>query len=107
MRRFYIESTEANKPTVWLSGSEAKHIKNVLRLKVGDTIRLFDSSGFEYDAKIKALYGGKAEVCIVRKYPATTESPVQLIVAQAFLKAKKMDSLVRWTAWCGNCVSLE
>ncbi len=95
MRRFFIESTEVNKPTVSLSGSETKHIKNVLRLKAGDTIRLFDRSGFEYDAMIKTLSGGRAELCIARKYPATSDSPVQLIVAQAFLKAKKMDSLVR------------
>lgn len=95
MRRFFIESAEVNKPTVLLRGSEAKHIKNVLRFKPGDTIRLFDSSGFEYEAVIKRLSTRQAELSIARKFPATEESCLHLSVAQAFLKAKKMDSLLR------------
>jgi 16S rRNA (uracil1498-N3)-methyltransferase len=95
MRRFFVKSIDANKPTVSLSGSEAKHIKNVLRLKPGDMIRLFDGSGCEYDAVIKHLSTGKTELVMVRKLAATAESFIQLMVAQGFLRQKKMDTLVR------------
>jgi 16S rRNA (uracil1498-N3)-methyltransferase len=95
MRYFFVESAEINKPAVSLKGSEAKHIKNVLRLKPGDSVLLFDGSGFEYEAVIQKLSEGRAELCIVRKRTAVTESPVQVIVAQAFLKEKKMDALIR------------
>jgi 16S rRNA (uracil1498-N3)-methyltransferase len=95
MRYFFVESAEINKPVVFLKGSEARHIKNVLRLRPGDSVLLFDGSGFEYEAVIQKLSEGRAELCIVRKNPAVTESPVQLIVAQAFLKEKKMDALIR------------
>jgi 16S rRNA (uracil1498-N3)-methyltransferase len=95
MRRFFVKSIDENKPTVSLSGSEAKHIKNVLRLKSGDMIRLFDGSGSEYDAVIKHLSTAKTELVMARKLAATTESFIQLMVAQGFLRQKKMDALVR------------
>ena len=95
MRRFFVKSIDANNPTVSLSGSEAKHIRNVLRLKPGDMIRLFDGSGCEYDAVIKHLSTGKTELVMVRKLAATAESFIQLMVAQGFLWQKKMDTLVR------------
>ena len=78
MRRFFVQSIDENKPTVSLSGSEAKHIKNVLRLKPGDMIRLFDGSGSEYDAVIRHLSTAKTELVMARKLAATTESFIQL-----------------------------
>lgn len=95
MRRFFVESTEIKKPTVFIKGPDAKHIKNVLRLQPGDMIRLFDGSGIEYDAIIEHLTTGSAELSIKRKLTAISESPVQLIVAQGFLKQKKMENLIR------------
>ncbi len=95
MRRFFIKSIAVNTATVLLRGSEAKHIKNVLRLKAGDMVRLFDGSGCEYDAIIKNLSAGKTELAIARKFSATTESFLHLIVAQGFLRQRKMDTLLR------------
>ncbi len=95
MRRFFVEPTEINKPVLSIRGPDAKHIKNVLRLQAGDAIRLFDGSGFEYDAVIERLTTGRAELSIKRKLTASAESPLQLDVAQGLLKQKKMESLIR------------
>ena len=54
MRYFFVESGALKKPSAIIEGSEARHIKNVLRLKPGDKIRVFDGEGFEYDARINA-----------------------------------------------------
>lgn len=93
MRYFFIEQTKT--PTLFITGSDARHIKTVLRLKPGDKIGLFDGKGFEYEANIEAFFSGKVEVSVIRKFPSTTESPVQITIAQAFLKERKMDGLVR------------
>jgi 16S rRNA (uracil1498-N3)-methyltransferase len=95
MRHFFIEPSEFSKPTVSLTGSDARHIKNVLRLKPGDSIRLFDGLRHEYIAVIKQLTGGKVELDIKQKLSAITESPLHLSVAQGYLKEKKMDNLIR------------
>ncbi len=95
MRHFFIDSSPATNQSVALKGSEAHHIKNVLRLIPGDSIKLFDGTGFEYEAVIKKLSVERVDVEILRKSRATWGNGVQIIVAQAFLKEKKMDDLVR------------
>jgi 16S rRNA (uracil1498-N3)-methyltransferase len=95
MRYFFIEPSALLKPIVVIDGSEVRHIKNVLRLKPGDRIRLFDGEGFEYEAIIHRFVGGRVELKINQKLPGTKESPIQIVVAQALLKEKKMDRLLR------------
>jgi len=95
MRYFFIEHAQSTGSTLVITGSDARHIKTVLRLKSGDKIGLFDGKGFEYEAKIVDLSSGKVKVSVIRRFPSAAESPVQITVAQGFLKEKKMDGLVR------------
>ena len=95
MRYFFIESRALKKPPVAIEGAEARHMKNVLRLKPGDKIRVFDGEGFEYDASISGFSAGRVEIKIRCKFPGTKESPIQIAIAQALLKEKKMDRLLR------------
>jgi 16S rRNA (uracil1498-N3)-methyltransferase len=85
----------STEPLVTIKGSEAHHIQHVLRLKPGDSIKLFDGTGFEYEAVIIQLFAKKVDVEIRRRLRAAKNCAMQIIVAQAFLKAKKMDDLVR------------
>ena len=95
MRRFFIEESKIAGPTIIITGSDAAHIKKVLRMEPGDRIGLFDGRGFEYEARIENLFSGSAEVSITKRFLSASESPVQITVAQALLKDKKMDILAR------------
>jgi 16S rRNA (uracil1498-N3)-methyltransferase len=95
MRYFFVKSRALKKPFAFIEGSEVRHIKDVLRLKPGDKIRVFDGEGFEYDASIHRFLADRVEIKVRRKFPGTKESPVQMAVAQALLKEKKMDRLLR------------
>jgi len=95
MRRFFIDPSPAINSTVAIQQSEAHHIKNVLRLRPGDRIKLFDGTGYEYEAVIKEMSAAKVDVEICSKAQAVSRRGVQISVAQAFLKEKKMDDLVR------------
>jgi 16S rRNA (uracil1498-N3)-methyltransferase len=95
MRHFFIDPSATINSVVEIQQPEAHHIKNVLRLKLGDRIKLFDGTGFEYDAVITEISAAKVKVEIRSKVRATSKSGVQITVAQAFLKEKKMDDLVR------------
>ena len=66
MRYFFIEPSAAAAPVVSITGAEAHHIKNVLRLKPGDSLNLFDGTGYEYDAVI-SLISAKAVAVEIRK----------------------------------------
>jgi 16S rRNA (uracil1498-N3)-methyltransferase len=95
MRYFFIKQSDLADSKAVVKGSDAHHIKNVLRLKIGDEIGLFDGTGLNYETRIVTLLPKSVEVSIIRSFPSTTESNVQITVAQALLKDRKMDLLVR------------
>jgi len=95
MRLFYIDPCQIKDHVVAIKGSEARHIKTVLRLRPGDNLKLFDGSGSEYEAVIINEFPNKVEVEILQSRHVEVKRSVQIIVAQAYLKEKKMDDLVR------------
>lgn len=78
-----------------LIGPDARHIRNVLRLKPGDGIVLFNSNGDEFKARIVGFEGEAVTALIQASSRPVRESPVSIVLAQAILKEKKMDRVVR------------
>ncbi|MDQ1331929.1 MAG: rRNA (uracil1498-N3)-methyltransferase, partial [Thermodesulfobacteriota bacterium] len=95
MRLFFIEESELSAPNPAVRGVDARHIITVLRLKPGDRIGLFDGTGKQYEAVISAFSSARVEVSITGSSDPGVESPLELVVAQSFLKEGKMDDLVR------------
>jgi 16S rRNA (uracil1498-N3)-methyltransferase len=95
MRRFFIHPTQVEKISPEIQGQDVLHIRKVLRLTAGDRIILLDGQGYEYEAAIREIFDDRIQVDILKKYQPDTESPIHIIVMQAFLKEKKMDMLVR------------
>jgi len=95
MRRFFIHPKAFIQETGFISGPDAKHIIKVLRLTEGDRLFLFDGNGFDYEAEIARVSSEKVEVNILKKFPSKTEPVVHITVAQALLKDRKMDDIIR------------
>ena len=95
MRYFFSEKIEKDSLTSVITGSDVKHIKKVMRLKPGDKIGLFDGTGMEYEAKISGITFDSIQVDIINSRKSASESPIDVIVAQGYLKDKKMDIIVR------------
>jgi len=95
MRYFFIKQSDLAGTKAVVKGSDAHHIKNVLRLKPGDKIGLFDGTGLNYETRIVTLLPKSVEVSVIRSFPSATESSIDITVAQALLKDRKMDLLVR------------
>ncbi|MFZ5563823.1 MAG: 16S rRNA (uracil(1498)-N(3))-methyltransferase [Thermodesulfobacteriota bacterium] len=95
MRRFFTGTALTPGAACVLSGPDANHIKNVLRMKPGDELWLFDGAGMEFKAVIRALGADGVEVEITDALACASDPPICLTLAQAFLKDKKMDTLVR------------
>ena len=101
MRRFYIDKKQTGENIARLTGQDARHLKDVLRLKIGDTVCVFDGTGNEYKAKIQGFHPGEVHLALSELTKFESESPVQITLAQAFLKDKKMDTLVRQVSELG------
>jgi len=95
MRYFFISPDEVRKENPRISGAEARHMLQVLRLAPGHRIGLVDGTGRGYTADIVGITDSGVQVVIRAEFEAPRESPLEIVVAQALLKEKKMDRLVR------------
>jgi len=95
LRRFYSPQKLSESLTFNISGSDAGHIRKVLRLKKGDAICVFDGRGHEFECCIKSISHDNVTAKVVRAYPRKPEPNVHITLAQAMLKSNKMDTLVR------------
>lgn len=95
MRYFFVRSGEIEARPVVITGSDANHIRAVLRSRPGDIIGVLDGKGRAYRAEISSVAPHGVTVEIISELPAEPPPAVRLIVAQAYLKDRKMDRLVR------------
>ena len=95
LRRFYIAPEMVNEEQPELCGSDAGHICRVLRLGPGDLIELFDGTGNGYRARIVSGNPTSVRLAIEAAFPLARESGVRITLAQAMLKDRKMDDLLR------------
>ncbi len=95
MRYFFVDPSQVAGTRAVLEGSEASHLRNVIRLKRGDAVGLVDGAGFEYEAVIDRIAAGRVELEISARRVSTGRPSLSLTVAQGFLKEKKMELLVR------------
>lgn len=92
-RRFYIEPDKITGDHAVLDGTDAHHLKNVLRLKAGALIELLNGKGTIYTARIKNL-GREVNLEIEDRWERTAAGP-SIHIAQGLLKGKKMDFLIQ------------
>lgn len=99
--RFMIQPEHINDGTAVISGSEAKHMLNVLRLRTGDRFTAFDGTGLEYELELVSSKDNTAYGKILKKYDPKTEPRVKVILYQGFPKSDKMDLIVQKTVELG------
>ena len=97
-RRFYAPPGAFNPTTqtAMLAVDEARHLREVLRLKVGDEIFVFDGAGKEYQCRIEESRRDSASLTVISEVsPARPESSLGLTLAVALLKGDKFDFVVQ------------
>ena len=95
MHRFFAPALDPGDEAVDLPRDEAEHLTRVLRLGVGDTIAVFDGRGHEFLARVVTAQQKNVRVQITARVDAAPEAVVAITLAQAVLKADKMDDVVR------------
>ncbi len=97
-RRFYAPTTAFDKDqnVVTLIADEARHLREVLRLKAGAEVFVFDGAGKEFHCRITESRRDTAQLKVLAEVsPAKPESPLQLTLALALLKGEKFDLVVQ------------
>jgi 16S rRNA (uracil1498-N3)-methyltransferase len=97
-RRFHAPPSSFNpeEQTVTLAADEARHLRDVLRLKTGDEVYVFDGAGREFRCAVVNTRRDSAELRIETQVePAKPESQLQLNLCVALLKGEKFDLVVQ------------
>lgn len=95
-RRFHAPPTAFTQTTVTLTADEARHLRDVLRLKAGDEVYVFDGRGREFRCSVSNTKRDSAELRIDAEVePAKPESQLQLNLCVALLKGEKFDLVVQ------------
>lgn len=96
MRRFYAAPDQFNEGIVTLDGEEVRHLRDVLRLRTGDEVRVFDGAGREFACRIESIRKRDAELAVINEVePASPESALDLTLAAALLKGEKFELVVQ------------
>ena len=101
MHRFFISPENWNSGALTLAGSEAHHARDVLRMRVGEKVVLFNGRGHEITAEIVDL--GVDEIGLRKLHEAETP-PLQcrIVLGQAIPKGKNMDLIVQKAVEIGS-----
>ena len=95
-RRFHAPPNAFAQQTVTLAADEARHLRDVLRLKPGDEVYVFDGVGHEFRCEVSNVRRDVTELRIDAEVdPAKPESQLQLNLCVALLKGEKFDLVVQ------------
>src|SRR5579883_3107174 len=100
LRRFFAppENFSTDFEFVILSDDEARHLRDVLRLRAGDEVRAFDGAGNEFACTVEEFDKRATKIRLAvrgRVEPTKPESPLKLTLAVALLKGEKFDLVVQ------------
>jgi len=81
---------------VTLDTDETRHLRDVLRLRRGDEVAVFDGDGGEFACEIVEIGKKTAELRVLYDIePSSPESPLDLTLAAAILKHDRFDLVIQ------------
>jgi 16S rRNA (uracil1498-N3)-methyltransferase len=93
--RFFVPSHQISGPRVTIMGSDAKQIKNVLKLKEGDMLEVLDGSSKVFAVKINSVKSDEVLCFVTSSRSMKTEPAVKITLIQSIAREAKMDMVIQ------------
>jgi 16S rRNA (uracil1498-N3)-methyltransferase len=102
--RLYIPQPLQEGTTLAVSGQPAHHVRNVLRLRAGASLRLFNGSGREHAATL--LEAGRSAITLAVAAPVEPVAPpsLRITLAQGIARNDRMDLILQKAVELGVAV---
>jgi len=103
LRRFFVDQLPPAGAEFTLRGEEAHHLLNVVRVRAGEEVSLFDGSGAVACARLLRGRRGEAALQVLSVGTADVEAARKLTIACALPRSARMDFLVEKCCELGVC----
>ncbi|RKJ65729.1 16S rRNA (uracil(1498)-N(3))-methyltransferase [Roseburia sp. 1XD42-69] len=94
MYQFFVTEEQIGREFITITGGDVKHIKNVLRMRPGETIRVSNQKGQDYFCKISEVGENFVQADILETGAATTELPGKIYLFQGIPKGDRMEHVI-------------
>lgn len=97
MQRFFVETyqIEEENHCIHVTGADVNHIKNVLRMKLGEELWISDGGTKEYRCEIEGLGNEEVLLHIIYAQEPDYELPNRIYLFQGLPKADKMELIIQ------------
>lgn len=95
MKRILVENIVPSVDRLSITGSEARYINKVLRMKKGQDLIIMDGRGRSFQSTIERVSYSEVTVKVERPLPPQPSSAVEITLCQALLKSHAMDYLIQ------------
>lgn len=95
MKRFFADAAQIEETRIHIVGSDVNHIKNVLRMKPGDTLWISDKEKKEYNCYIEEILEEEILLHIVYMQESDFELPSRIYLFQSLPKGDKMELIIQ------------
>ncbi|MCI9492104.1 MAG: 16S rRNA (uracil(1498)-N(3))-methyltransferase [Lachnospiraceae bacterium] len=102
MFQFFVSPGQITPEGVVITGSDVNHIKNALRMKSGEQVRVSDQQGGNFLCEVAAISQEQVALKIIRPC-AGTELPVKATLFQGLPKGDKMEMIIQKGVELGAC----
>jgi 16S rRNA (uracil1498-N3)-methyltransferase len=93
--RFLVPDLDPQRREAVVSADEAHHLTRVLRLGIGEDVRVFDGRGREFVARVASIGRAAVTVNLLEPVEAAAAPSVAVTLVQSILKGESMDNVVR------------
>lgn len=95
MYRFFVDESQISQETVSIVGADVNHIKNVLRMKTGETVLISNGKDREYQCVLVEISDDEVKAKIEDVDGPTRELPIKVTLFQALPKGDKMEMVIQ------------
>lgn len=93
--RFYVPPKGWHGKSVYIYGKDAQQIRVVLRLRPGDTVRVFDGTGVEWSAVLQEVQHDKVVASLHEVVKGCSEPSLHITVVQSLARGDKVEQVIQ------------
>jgi 16S rRNA (uracil1498-N3)-methyltransferase len=93
--RFFVEAAPRPGVALELAEESAHHAVNVLRVRSGEEVTVFDGRGGEYAARVTSIQKKKVLLDILEHRPVERESRLHVVLVQGISSGERMEFTIR------------